>query len=126
MRDTTRLNRQALRDRAQAQAGTPAGAVQIMHGAAWTPGSTANFHRPHKFNAVPRDYLPACLCLSPRASKPDISPGWHGDHSMKNFVLAAFAALSLTAAVAPLAQAASTIGGDAQATRMQQTGSYGQ
>jgi hypothetical protein len=45
---------------------------------------------------------------------------------MKNFVLAAFAALSLTAAVAPLAQAASTIGGDAQATRMQQTGSYGQ
>jgi hypothetical protein len=48
---------------------------------------------------------------------------------MKTMILAAFAALSLTAAVAPVANAAnfhngSTIAGDAQATRMQQTGSY--
>jgi hypothetical protein len=47
---------------------------------------------------------------------------------MKNLILAAFAALSLSAAVAPLASAAtfhngSTVAGDA--TRMQQTGSYG-
>jgi hypothetical protein len=49
---------------------------------------------------------------------------------MKNLFLAAFAALSLTAAVAPLANAAtfhngSTVAGDSQATLMQQTGSYG-
>jgi hypothetical protein len=48
---------------------------------------------------------------------------------MKTMILAAFAALSLTAAIAPVANAAifhngSTIAGDAQATRMQQTGSY--
>ena len=48
---------------------------------------------------------------------------------MKNLILAAFAALSLAAAVAPLANAAtfhngSTVAGGAQATRMQQTGSY--
>jgi hypothetical protein len=39
-------------------------------------------------------------------------------------VLAAFAALSLITAVAPVANAVSTTAGDAQATRMQQTGSY--
>jgi hypothetical protein len=44
---------------------------------------------------------------------------------MKSFILAAFAALSLTAAVVPAANARSTIGGEAQATRMQQTGAYG-
>jgi hypothetical protein len=46
---------------------------------------------------------------------------------MKNLILAAFAALSLSAAAAPLANAAvfhngSTVAGDAAATRMQQTG----
>jgi hypothetical protein len=46
---------------------------------------------------------------------------------MKNLILAAFAALSLTAAIAPAANAAvfhngSTVAGDAVATRMQQTG----
>lgn len=45
---------------------------------------------------------------------------------MKNLFLAAFAALSLTAAIVPVANAASTVAGDAQATRMQQTGSYSQ
>ncbi len=43
---------------------------------------------------------------------------------MKTMILAAFAALSLGAAVVP-AYATSTIAGDAQATRIQQTGSYG-
>jgi hypothetical protein len=44
---------------------------------------------------------------------------------MKNLILAAFAALSLTAAIAPAANARSTIAGDAPATRLQQTGAYG-
>jgi hypothetical protein len=43
---------------------------------------------------------------------------------MKNMLLAAFAALSLSVAVVP-AFAASTIAGDAAATRIQQTSSYG-
>jgi hypothetical protein len=43
----------------------------------------------------------------------------------ENLILAAFAALSLTAAVAPAVHAASTVDGDRVATRMQQTGSYG-
>jgi hypothetical protein len=46
---------------------------------------------------------------------------------MKKMFLAAFAALSLTAAVAPIASAAvthSTVAGDAAVTRMNQTGSY--
>jgi hypothetical protein len=42
---------------------------------------------------------------------------------MKTMILAAFAALSLSAAVVP-AFAASSIASDAQATRMQQTGAY--
>ena len=41
--------------------------------------------------------------------------------SFKNMMFAALAALSLSAAVVP-AYAHSTIAGDAQATRMQQTG----
>ncbi|MEA2745011.1 MAG: hypothetical protein QOF90_2272 [Acetobacteraceae bacterium] len=46
---------------------------------------------------------------------------------MKNLILAAFAALSLSAVVAPLANAAvfhngSTVAGDAANTRFQQTG----
>lgn len=50
---------------------------------------------------------------------------------MKNFILVAVAALSLTAAIAPVANAAvfnngSTVSGDRAATRMQQTGSYSQ
>jgi hypothetical protein len=42
---------------------------------------------------------------------------------MRKMFVAALTALSLSAAVVP-AFAASTIAGDAQATRMQQTGSY--
>jgi hypothetical protein len=45
---------------------------------------------------------------------------------MTNLILAAFAALSITAAIAPAAKATSTIAGDAQATRLQQTNSYSQ
>jgi hypothetical protein len=43
---------------------------------------------------------------------------------MKNMMLAALAALSLAAAIAPAANANSTVADDAKATRMQQTGSY--
>ncbi len=45
---------------------------------------------------------------------------------MKNLILAAFAAIGLTAAIAPVVNAASATSGDRPATRMQQTGSYGQ
>jgi hypothetical protein len=45
---------------------------------------------------------------------------------MKNMILAALAALSLSAAIVPAANANSTIAGDAQVTRQQQTGSYSQ
>ena len=50
---------------------------------------------------------------------------------MKNLILAAVAAFSLSAAILPAANAAifhsnSTVAGDAQATRMQQTGSLSQ
>lgn len=50
---------------------------------------------------------------------------------MKSMILAAFAALSLTAAIAQTANAAtfhngSSVAGDAQATRMEQTGSTAQ
>ena len=41
---------------------------------------------------------------------------------MKNIILVAVGVLSLTAAIIPAANAHSTIAGDAQATRMQQTG----
>ena len=40
---------------------------------------------------------------------------------MKNMFLAAFAALSLAVAIAPAANARSTVADDAAATRMQQT-----
>jgi hypothetical protein len=44
---------------------------------------------------------------------------------MQNLILAAIAALGLATAVVPVAaNANSTIAGDAQATRQQQTGSY--
>jgi hypothetical protein len=64
--------------------------------------------------------------ISP-ASKPDISPDWRWRIPMKNLILAAFAVLSLSAVVVPVANAAafhngSTVAGDAAATRMQQTG----
>jgi hypothetical protein len=45
---------------------------------------------------------------------------------MRHFILAAFAALSLVTVITPVAQAASTVAGGQQATRMQQTGSYSQ
>jgi hypothetical protein len=45
---------------------------------------------------------------------------------MKNLILAAFAALSLSAAVIPAAFAHSTVADDAAATRFQQQNSYSQ
>jgi len=63
-------------------------------------------------------YLPP---IESRTSRPT---GWM-EISMKNLLLAAFAVLSLTAAIVPAANARSTIAGDAQATRLQQTGAYG-
>jgi hypothetical protein len=45
---------------------------------------------------------------------------------MRHFILAAFAALSLITVIAPVAQAASSVTDNVQATRMQQTGSYSQ
>jgi len=44
---------------------------------------------------------------------------------MKNLMLAALAALSLSAVVVPAANAASTVASDTRATQMQQTGAYG-
>jgi hypothetical protein len=55
--------------------------------------------------------------------KPDILPDDLRRVSMKTMILAAIAALSLSAAALP-AFANSTVSGDRQATRMQQTGSY--
>ncbi len=45
---------------------------------------------------------------------------------MKNLILAAIAAVSLSAALVPAANAKSTVAGDAAATRIQQTTSYGE
>jgi hypothetical protein len=74
-------------------------------------------------------YRSACGDPYPDSSKPDISPDRRWRIPMKNLFLAAVAALTLSAAVVPAANAAifhnnSTIAGDAAATRMQQTGAY--
>src|SRR4051795_12277579 len=63
-------------------------------------------------------YLPP---IESRTSRPT---GWM-ERPMKNLLLAAFAALSLATAIVPVANARSSIAGDAQATRLQQTGAYG-
>jgi hypothetical protein len=44
---------------------------------------------------------------------------------MKKLTLAVLAAVGLSVSIASLANAASSVAGDAQATRMQQTGAYG-
>jgi hypothetical protein len=59
--------------------------------------------------------------------KPDIPSDSKWSIPMKNMILAALAALSLTAALAPMANAAifhngSSVAGDAEATQRQQTG----
>ena len=56
-----------------------------------------------------------------RSSKPDIPPDYRWRNPMKNFVLAAFAALSLSAAIIPVANAASSVSNNPPATSMQQT-----
>ena len=65
-----------------------------------------------------------------RLLKPDISPDRRWTIPMKNLLLVALATLSLSAAIVPAAMArdfhnGSTVAGDALATPMQQTGSYG-
>jgi len=65
-------------------------------------------------------------------SKPDMSSNDRWRIPIKNIILAAIAALGLATAVVPAAanaanfHNASTIGGNAQATRRQQTGSLSQ
>jgi hypothetical protein len=56
--------------------------------------------------------------------KPDMSPDYQWRDTMKKLMLAAVAALSVSVSVASLANAASSVAGDEQATRMQQTGTY--
>jgi hypothetical protein len=59
----------------------------------------------HKFNTKILDYHPERRRLSTSPSKPDIPPDQRWRIPMKNMILAAFAALSLSAAIVPLAQA---------------------
>jgi hypothetical protein len=84
-------------------------------------GETQSHQLGHKSNVLSADYHLQCTSLSVGPSKPDIPPDHRWRIPMKNLILAAVAALSLTAAVIP-AYAHSTVAGDAQATRMQQSG----
>jgi hypothetical protein len=101
--------------------GYPGG--RIVGGDVFTARS-GSAHFPHKSNAVQSYYHLTRMDLSISHQSRTSRPTGDGDHSMKNLILAAFAALSLTAAVVPVANAHSTIAGDAQATQMQQTGAY--
>jgi hypothetical protein len=67
------------------------------------------FHRlAHKSNAAMQHYHSTRTGPSNHPSKPDIPPDQKWRIPMKNLILAAFAALSLSAAIAPLANAAAT------------------
>jgi hypothetical protein len=68
---------------------------------------------------------PAKIHLAVRGSRTSC-PTKDGEFPMKNLILAAFAALSLSAAVVPAAFAHSTVSDDAGATRFQQLNSYSQ
>jgi hypothetical protein len=87
-------------------------------------GRLGSAYFPHKSNAVESYYHLTCMDLPTDHQSRTSRPTGDGDHSMKNLILAVFAALSLTAAVVPVASAHSSVAGDAQATRMQQTGAY--
>ena len=80
----------------------------------------ASFHARHLVSHAGTHAAAHGTAASLRHRKPE-----QGNMTMKNFIIATFAALSLTVAIVPAASAHSTIGGDAQATRMQQTGAYG-
>jgi hypothetical protein len=75
-------------------------------------------------NKSPRPFVFVMLTRTPYLSA--VGTPSSGDSIMKTkvLVLAAVAVMSLTAAIVPIANAASTIAGDAKATRMQQSGSY--
>ena len=65
----------------------------------------------HRSNAAMRYYHSANVGPSTAPSKPDISPDQRWGIPMKKMILAVFTALSLTAAIAPLASAASVHSG---------------
>jgi hypothetical protein len=65
------------------------------------------FHRPaHKSNTAMQHYHPIGIGPFVHPSKLNIPPDQRWRVPMKNLILAAFAALSLSAAIAPLANAA--------------------
>jgi hypothetical protein len=71
----------------------------------WYPGRL--FSRSwHKSNAESLDYRAGCMGLLSNPSKPDIPPDERWRIPMKTMILAALAALSLSAGVAQIAQAA--------------------
>jgi hypothetical protein len=83
----------------------------------------------HSSNAAVQHYYPMGIGPPLIVSKPDISPDQRRRIPMKNLFLAAVTALSLSAAVAPVAMArdfhnGSTVAGDAAATLLQKTGAY--
>ena len=109
------------------------GSQRDKHGVVHDPVSlsaAAPFRRlTHKSNTKNQNYHAKREGLTTHSSKPDIPPDQRWRIPMKNLILAAFAALSLSAAIAPLASAAtfhngSSVAGDSAATRFQQTGSY--
>jgi hypothetical protein len=63
-------------------------------------------HPAHKSNTAMQHYHPISKGPSNHPSKPDIPPDQRWRIPMKNLILAAFAALSLSAAIVPLANAA--------------------
>jgi hypothetical protein len=64
----------------------------------------------HKSNAAMQHYHPNRAGPFTHPSKPDIPPDQRWRIPMKKMILAAFTALSLTAAIAPLAVAATPTG----------------
>jgi hypothetical protein len=93
-------------------------------------GETAAFHRlEHKSNAAMRYNHRASASHLPLHRSRTSRPTEDGDKPMKTMILAAFAALTMSAAVVPAANAAlfhnnSTVADDAAATQMQQQGAY--
>jgi hypothetical protein len=69
-------------------------------------GNAELLHLKHKSHAKILDYHPERIGLPTNPSKPDIPPDDRWRIPMKTMILAAFAALSLSAGLAPLAQAA--------------------
>ena len=75
-------------------------------------------------NKSPRPFVYFMLTRTPYLSAVGTPSSGNSSMKTKALVLAAVAVMSLTAAIVPIANAASTIAGDAKATRTQQTGGY--